>query len=176
MINIWCRRIALLLALVPLSAVADELGKPTLDAKALVTGALELTRGDSSYSELTMQIQRPGWQKTLKMVAWTRGTEDALIRVTAPAKDAGQATLKKGDQMWTFIPKFKKSMRLPSSMMSTVGGSLIFRTMIYRDQIHCCGITIFRSLKWKKKTTIRFIPSTPFHMMMRRSFGARSAW
>ena len=63
MINIWCRRIALLLALVPLSAVADELGKPTLDAKALVTGALELTRGDSSYSELTMQIQRPGWQK-----------------------------------------------------------------------------------------------------------------
>ena len=43
MINIWCRRIVLLLALVPLSAVADELGKPMLDAKALVTGALELS-------------------------------------------------------------------------------------------------------------------------------------
>ena len=126
MINIWCRRIALLLALVPLSAVADELGKPMLDAKALVTGALELTRGDSSYSELTMQIQRPGWQKTLKMVAWTRGTEDALIRFTAPAKDAGQATLKKGDQMGTCIPKFKKSMRLPSSMMSNSWGESDF--------------------------------------------------
>ena len=58
MINIWCRRIALLLALVPLSAVADELGKPTLDAKALVTGALELTRGDSSYSEQLTFFQK----------------------------------------------------------------------------------------------------------------------
>ena len=60
------------------------------------------------------------------MVAWTRGTEDALIRFTAPAKDAGQATLKKGDQMWTFIPKFKKSMRLPSSMMSNSWGESDF--------------------------------------------------
>ena len=97
-----------------------------IDAATLVTGALELTRGLTSYAEMTMQIQRPSWKKTSKLVAWTRGTEDALIRFTAPAKDAGQATLKLGDQMWTFIPKFKRSMRLPGSMMSNSWGESDF--------------------------------------------------
>ena len=65
-----------------------------------------------------MTIQRPSWNRTLSLVAWTQGREDALIRFTAPAKDAGTATLKKGDRMWTYAPKIGREIRLPSSMMS----------------------------------------------------------
>ena len=87
-------------------------------AQSLVEGALDLTRGTSSYTELTMTIHRPAWERMLSLVAWTRGREDALIRFTAPPKDAGTATLKKGEQMWTYSPKIRREVRLPSSMMS----------------------------------------------------------
>ena len=79
---------------------------------------MDLTRGQASYTELTMTIQRPSWKRTLSLVAWTQGREDALIRFTAPAKDAGTATLKKGERMWTYAPKIGREIRLPSSMMS----------------------------------------------------------
>ena len=91
---------------------------PGITALALVEGALDLTRGVTSYTEMAMTIHRPQWQRRLELAAWTRGREDALIRFTAPAKDAGVATLKKGERMWTYTPKLKREIRLPSSMMS----------------------------------------------------------
>ena len=97
--------------------VAEEAAAP-IDALELVTNAIDLTRGLTSYSEMTMVIKRPTWERTSSLVAWTRGREDALIRFTAPAKDAGNAMLKAGEKMWTFNPKLNRNIRLPSSMMS----------------------------------------------------------
>jgi len=89
-----------------------------VSARALLEGALDLTRGMSSYTEMTMTVHRPKLRRSLTLVAWTRGREDALIRFTAPAKDAGTATLKTGERMWTYTPKLKREIRLPASMMS----------------------------------------------------------
>ena len=96
----------------------------SLTAEELMSRMLELTRGASSYAKLVMRIQRPDWNRSSTIVAWTRGQDEALIRFTAPAKDAGNAVLKKGEKMWTFAPALKRSIRLPSSMMSqSWGGS-----------------------------------------------------
>ena len=100
------------------AALASASAAAEVTAQGLIEGALDLTRGTSSYTELTMTIHRPAWERTLRLVAWTRGREDALIRFTAPPKDAGTATLKKGEQMWTYSPKIRREVRLPSSMMS----------------------------------------------------------
>ncbi len=87
-------------------------------AKELVGRVLDQTRGLTSYSELTMTVNRPEWTRSSSFTVWTRGREDALIRFTAPPRDVGNATLKKGEQMWTFSPKIKRTVRLPRSMMS----------------------------------------------------------
>lgn len=89
-----------------------------VDVVALVTGAVDQTRGKYSYAEMSMLIKRPDWQRSSSLLAWTRGREDALIRFTAPARDAGNALLKQGEKMWTFNPKLNRNIRLPSSMMS----------------------------------------------------------
>jgi len=91
---------------------------PAVDALDLVTNAIDLTRGLSSYAEMTMLVKRPSWQRSSSLIAWTRGRDDALIRFTAPAKDAGNALLKQGEKMWTFNPKLNRNIRLPNSMMS----------------------------------------------------------
>ncbi len=79
---------------------------------------IDQSRGLSSYSELSMTVNRPQWQRTSSFNVWTRGREDALIRFTAPPKDAGNATLKVADSMWTYSPKIRRAVRLPKSMMS----------------------------------------------------------
>ena len=52
------------------------------------------------------------------MKGWTRGENDALVRFIAPAKDAGNATLKVGSDTWVFNPKLNQVIKLPASMMS----------------------------------------------------------
>lgn len=90
-----------------------------MTAEKLVAGALDLMRGgQSSYTEMRMLVHRPDWERTSVLLVWTRGREDALMRFTAPAKDAGNATLKRGDKMWTFTPKLNRVIRLPYSLMS----------------------------------------------------------
>ena len=110
------QRTAVLAVLIAAAGTSAQPAEVT--AQSLIEGALDLTRGQASYTEMTMTIQRPGWKRTLSLVAWTQGREDALIRFTAPPKDAGTATLKKGERMWTYAPKIGREIRLPSSMMS----------------------------------------------------------
>ncbi|HZD52532.1 MAG TPA: outer membrane lipoprotein-sorting protein, partial [Woeseiaceae bacterium] len=74
----------------------------------IVRRAVDYWRGDSSYMKVEMIVHRPGWERTLAMIGWTRGREDTLIRFTAPARDAGNATLKLGASMWIFTPKLNQ--------------------------------------------------------------------
>ncbi len=93
-------------------------------AAEIITNAIRQFRGMTSYSESKMIIHRPDWERTTELISWTRGDKDALIRFTAPAKDAGSGTLKKAEQMWTFTPKRNRVIRLPFSMMAqSWGGS-----------------------------------------------------
>ena len=109
------RRAALAVAALTLLSVPCH---AEVDARVLLEGALDLTRGLSSHMRMTMTIHRPDWERRITIEAWTRGREDALIRFTAPPKDAGAATLKKGERMWTFTPKLKREILLPASMLS----------------------------------------------------------
>ncbi|MEM7218597.1 MAG: outer membrane lipoprotein-sorting protein [Pseudomonadota bacterium] len=94
------------------------------DAADLIDRLLERSRGLSSYSEVSMTVHRPDWERNSSLKSWTRGEADSLIRFIAPARDAGNGTLKKGSQMWTYTPKLNRVIRLPSSMMSqSWGGS-----------------------------------------------------
>ncbi len=101
--------------LAPGPALAQDSAAP--DARAIVTRAIEHWRDVSSYSVLDMSIHRPDWQRTLRMRIWTQGLKSSLVRVTAPAKDAGNATLIKDDEMWSFTPKINRIIKIPSSMM-----------------------------------------------------------
>jgi outer membrane lipoprotein-sorting protein len=75
-------------------------------------------RAHTSQTTLSMTIHRPAWERGMRMAAWTRGEDDALVRFTAPAKDAGNATLKLGRETWVFNPRLNQVIKLPASMMS----------------------------------------------------------
>lgn len=87
------------------------------DARELVAAALDQVRGETSYAEIELAIVRPDWRRDARLVAWTRGRDDALIRFTAPPRDAGTATLKVGDDLWTWNPRLRRVIRLPESLL-----------------------------------------------------------
>ena len=97
------------------AAAAHGASEP--DATEIVRRAVDHWRGLSSYSDMTMVIHRPDWERSMTMRAWTKGDDRSLVRVTEPAKDRGNATLTDDDNMWTFSPKVNRVIKIPSSMM-----------------------------------------------------------
>lgn len=77
----------------------------------------QLYRSKYSYSELEMEIVTPHWQRTLEMVAWTKGMDKTFIRIISPKKEKGVATLRIENEMWNYLPKINKVIKIPPSMM-----------------------------------------------------------
>jgi hypothetical protein len=51
------------------------------------------------------------------MKTWTKGQEKALIVILAPAREKGTATLKVDKNLWNYLPRIKRTIRIPPSMM-----------------------------------------------------------
>ena len=111
------RRLVLAIILVVLLFSA-ELQAADSEALKLVQRAFDYWRGMSSYSEFSMTIHRPDFERTMVLKGWTKGRQDALFFVLEPPKDAGNGSLKKGRDMWSYNPKINRAIKLPPSMMS----------------------------------------------------------
>ena len=88
------------------------------DAQTLVEDSFNYMRGKTSISTVVMTIHRPDWQRTMTIKVWTKGQEDSIFRIIAPARDSGNGTLKKGREMWMYNPKINRVIKIPPSMMS----------------------------------------------------------
>lgn len=87
-------------------------------ASDIVKSAIDHWRGINSYSEMTMTIHRPNWERSMSMRGWTEGDKLSLIRVTAPKKDQGNGSLLIDNNMWSYSPKVNRIIKIPSSMMN----------------------------------------------------------
>ena len=95
-------------------AQGDEL---VHDVEAIVKKMDQLYRSETSHAEMEMQIATPHWERTILMTVWTKGMDQTFIRITAPKKEQGVATLRIGNEMWNYLPKTNKVMKIPPSMM-----------------------------------------------------------
>ncbi len=109
--------IGLLLGMSPATTPCAA-GDASLDPAKLIQASFDHYRGKASKADVEMVIHRPNWERSMRMVGWTKGTDKSLIRITAPAKDEGNGTLKDGIDMWTFNPKVNRVIKLPPAMMS----------------------------------------------------------
>ncbi len=74
-------------------------------------------RGEYSTQEMTMTIVRPSWKRSISMKSWSRGHKYAMILITAPAREKGQAFLKRDKEMWQWVPAIDRMIKIPPSMM-----------------------------------------------------------
>jgi hypothetical protein len=100
---------------VALFAPAAALAQRT--PREIVDQVDRMMRGNSSRGTLTMEIVNPHWQRTMEMRVWSLGTRYALIRILSPARDAGTATLKVDNEIWNYLPRVDRTIKVPSSLM-----------------------------------------------------------
>ena len=77
--------------------------------------------GTSSYSELAMTAKRARYTRELELKSWTHTNKYALIVVTGPERDRGTRYLRADKQMYSFVPRTGKVVKLPQSMLMAGG-------------------------------------------------------
>ncbi len=88
------------------------------EARALVQKVQDRMRADSSIARYTMRIETPEWQRSVEFRAWDdRPGKRFFIRILAPRKDRDTTWLKDGANLWMYLPKLERDIRIPPSMM-----------------------------------------------------------
>jgi outer membrane lipoprotein-sorting protein len=88
-----------------------------LDLRQLIRAVEEQYTGVSSITEVEMRVKTGHWERQLRMRSWSLGRERFLVRILAPAKEQGVATLKVENEVWNYLPKVDRVIRIPPSMM-----------------------------------------------------------
>ena len=87
-------------------------------AREAVDRVARLFSSKSSIATVKMQITNEDGQRNLSMKIWSLG-DKVLILITNPPEEAGIAILKAGNDIKYYLPKSKRTVKLPASMAMT---------------------------------------------------------
>ncbi len=115
--------------------IDGQTGGPALEA--VLRRLDDLFRSTSSKAQVELVVTRPRRKRTMGMTVWTRGTEKALIVIDKPQRDAGTATLKVGENLWNYLPRISRTIRIPPSMMLSawMGSDLTNDDLVRRSSL-----------------------------------------
>ena len=88
-----------------------------LDVQSLIREIEQQYMGTSSRARTTMQVKTAHWERAMEMEAWSLGRDYFLVRILEPAKERDVATLKRDREVWNFLPKVDRIIKVPPSMM-----------------------------------------------------------
>lgn len=74
-------------------------------------------RGESVYMKISMQIKSLRHERTVKMETWSKGKEKSFVKIIYPPRDKGITFLSLDGEMWNYIPKIERIIKIPPSMM-----------------------------------------------------------
>lgn len=113
--------LALILALPvasPPSQAADSKGlsaNPTVEE--LIRALDHNMTFDTRSSTLRMVVTKNGRAKSYEMRSFARGADEAAMEFLSPARDAGTRMLKKGGELWMYLPSVEKTQRISGHML-----------------------------------------------------------
>jgi len=109
---------AIILSVTSAALAAEGITTADPDLRELLDATDDLQRGESSKARVQMHIKTSRFERTVSMTAWSEGTDKSLMVINSPAREKGIATLKVGDNIWNYLPKVDRTMKVPASMMS----------------------------------------------------------
>ncbi len=87
------------------------------NAQTLLERFDQMYESTGTSARIEIEITRPNKTRTMRMRTWSQGEDKALIVIDAPARDAGTATLKVGRNLWNYLPKISRTIRVPPALM-----------------------------------------------------------
>ncbi|MCF8239922.1 MAG: outer membrane lipoprotein-sorting protein [Melioribacteraceae bacterium] len=86
-------------------------------AEEIINKAEDNLKGENAHGIIKMTVETPDYTRELKMESWWEGNEKALIVIQSPPKEAGNKTLKIGNEMWSYLKNTETTIKIPPSMM-----------------------------------------------------------
>jgi hypothetical protein len=80
----------------------------------------DLYRGASSHGVMEMKVKTRHWSRSMALESWSLGKDYTLVRILRPRKEKGTATLKARNDLFIYLNKTGKTIKITSGMM---GGS-----------------------------------------------------
>ena len=90
-----------------------------LDPEKILDGVDDLYRSNASHGIITLSVTTVNWQRTLTLEQWSKDEDKSLFKILKPKKEKGLATLRVDKNVWNYMPKVKRVVKIPSSMMSS---------------------------------------------------------
>lgn len=87
------------------------------EADEIIKKLDENMRGKNVSMELTMKVVSLGHERTMKMQSFSEGTKKSFTKILYPPKDRGITFLSLDNQMWQYVPKIERIIKIPPSMM-----------------------------------------------------------
>lgn len=95
------------------SGVSD----PAARAREIMDYIDDLWRGVSSRATMNMHVKTERWERTITMTGWSLEKDYSLVRILSPKKEAGTATLKFKNDIYNYLPKTDRTIKITSGMM-----------------------------------------------------------
>ena len=90
-----------------------------LDPEIILNNVDDIYRSNASHGILTLAVTTSNWQRSLTLEQWSKGNNMHLIKILKPKKEKDLATLRVDNNVWNYMPKVKRVVKIPSSMMSS---------------------------------------------------------
>ncbi len=87
------------------------------EAQDIIKKLDENMRGVNVTMTMSMKIVSMGHERTMKMRSWSEGTKKSFTKILYPPKEKGITFLSLDNQMWQYVPKIERTIKIPPSMM-----------------------------------------------------------
>lgn len=142
----------IIITLLSASLFADE-------ASEIIKRVDQNMRGKSVYMKIKMVIKSRGHSRSMEMETWGKGKKKSFVKIINPAKDRGITFLSLNGQMWQYIPKIERTIKIPPSMMlqNWMGSDITNDDMVKQSSL----VDDYRARLIGKKGTIATIELIP---------------
>lgn len=124
------RKISALITILVTAVFADE-------AHDIMKKLDENMRGQNIYIQMRMRVVSLGHERTMQMQSYSQGTKKSFVKVLSPPKDSGITFLSLDNQMWQYVPKIERIIKIPPSMMlqNWMGSNITNDDMVKQSSI-----------------------------------------
>ena len=74
-------------------------------------------RGKTIYMKMKITVETPSHKREMIMQTWGEGKKKSFVKTLYPPKDKGITFLSLDNQMWQYVPKIERIIKIPASMM-----------------------------------------------------------
>lgn len=82
----------------------------------IMTKACRNKEGQTFRAKMKMTIIRPKWKREIEAKMWVRTRDYSCVLLTAPARERGQAFLKRKNDLWNWQPGIGRTIKMASTL------------------------------------------------------------